>query len=352
VARTSGTTGHPGTFLTDRQEWTTVIASYARAQEWAGIRANLLRRTRLGVVSSLTPWHQSAVVGQSVDSPFVPVRRWDATSSIDEIVGGLNEWQPENLIAYASMARILSDEQIKGRLRIAPRAIMCASEVLTPETRARIVEAWGIPPFNVYAATETAGVASECRMHRMHLFEDLVITEVVDDQHRAVPPGTSGAKLLVSVLFSRTLPLIRYEMSDSVTRSPEPCGCGLPFSTLESIEGRIEDTLTMPGTSGSPVRVHPNVFGGVMERVPVREWQIVQEPSGIRVLLARPDPSLDDTGLARDLRRELERLGAADMTIRVEHVERVPRTAAGKAPLVRAYRAAASAHPEPRTETG
>src|SRR6266496_973926 len=63
VARTSGTTGHPGTFLANRREWTTVITSYARAQEWAGIRVNLLKRTRLGVVSSLTPWHQSAIVG-------------------------------------------------------------------------------------------------------------------------------------------------------------------------------------------------------------------------------------------------------------------------------------------------
>lgn len=344
IARTSGTTGHPGTFLANRREWTTVVTSYARAQEWAGIRTNLLRRTRLGVVSSLTPWHQSAVVGQSVDSPFVPVRRWDATRPIEEIVTGLNAWQPENLIAYASMARVLADEQIRGKLRIAPRAVMCASEVLTAETRTRIVEAWGIPAFNVYAATETAGVASECSRHRMHLFEDLVITEVVDDRNRPVPPGTTGAKLLVSVLFSRTQPLIRYEMSDSVALSSDPCGCGLPFSIIATIEGRVEDTLTMPGINGSPVRVHPNVFGRVMERVAVREWQIVQEPAAMRVLLARPDPSFDEGVLATDLRRELESVGAAEIPIRVEHVDQVPRTVAGKAPLVRAYRDTTSAH--------
>jgi phenylacetate-coenzyme A ligase PaaK-like adenylate-forming protein len=221
---------------------------------------------------------------------------------------------------------------------------MCASEVLTPETRARIVEAWGIPAFNVYAATETAGVASECSMHRMHLFEDLVITEVVDDRNRPVPPGTTGAKLLVSVLFSRTQPLIRYEMSDSVALSPDRCDCGLPFSTIATIEGRVEDTLTLLGVNGNPVRVHPNVFGRVMERVAVREWQIVQEPTEIRVLLARPDASFDEVGLATNLRRELESVGAGEVPIRVERVEQVPRTAAGKAPLVRAYRETTSAH--------
>ena len=50
----------------------------------------------------------------------------------------------------------------------------------------------------------------------MHLFEDLVITEVVDADNQPVPPGEYGAKVLVTVLFSRTLPLIRYEMSDSL----------------------------------------------------------------------------------------------------------------------------------------
>jgi len=112
VARTSGSTGMPGIFLWNRPEWATVIASYARAQEWAGIKADLLRRTRIGVVSSRIPWHQSALVGMSVDSPFVPVRRFDATSPLADIVGGLNDWQPENLICYASMGRLLAEEQL------------------------------------------------------------------------------------------------------------------------------------------------------------------------------------------------------------------------------------------------
>src|SRR4029077_16102513 len=144
VARTSGSTGSPGIFLWNRPEWTTVIASYARAQAWAGIRADLLHRTRIGVVSSRIPWHQSALVGMSVDSPFIPVRRFDATAPIEETVGALNDWQPANLICYASMGRLLGEEQLAGRLRIAPRAVMCSSEVLTAESRQRIHRAFGV----------------------------------------------------------------------------------------------------------------------------------------------------------------------------------------------------------------
>ena len=70
----------------------------------------------------------------------------------------------------------------------------------TAEAIARVERAWGIRPFNVYAATETDGVASECSRHRLHLYEDLVITESVDERDRPVPAGTAGAKLLVTVL--------------------------------------------------------------------------------------------------------------------------------------------------------
>jgi phenylacetate-CoA ligase len=62
----------------------------------------------------------------------------------------------------------------------------------------------------VYAATETASIASECTKHRMHLFEDLGIAEAVDEKNRPVPLGIAGAKVLVTVLFSRTIDAVTH----------------------------------------------------------------------------------------------------------------------------------------------
>ena len=338
VSRTAGSTGHPGIFLADRDEWSTVIGSYARAQEWAGIEARITRRTRLAVVSSRVPWHQSARVAASVDTPFVPVRRFDATEPLADIVAGLNDWQPENLIVYASMSRVLAEEQLAGRLRITPKAVMCSSEVLTAESIARVERAWGSRPYNVYAATETAGIASECKQHRLHLFEDLVISEVVDEHDRPVPPGVAGAKLLVTVLFSRTQPLIRYEMSDRVSLATDSCSCSLPFALLSSIEGRAEDILQLPARGGSTISVHPNVFHRVLEPAPVREWQVIQEPDRIRVLLVGPRVPLSPADVARDIERALRGADVDPPRIDVEIADAITRTALGKAPLVRALR--------------
>lgn len=337
VAATSGSTGRRGLFLWDLDEWVSVLASYNRPFDWAGSRVGLTHRTRMAFVSSTTPWHQSARVGASVHSPLVPTLRLDSADPVETIVDRLNDWQPEALVAYASMVHILAEEQLAGRLRVSPKFVFSASEILTDEARRRAEEAWGRKPFNVYAATEPAGVASECDHHEgMHLFEDLVIPEVVDANNDPVPPGIYGEKVLVSVLFSRTLPLIRYEMSDSVRlseRSSSPCG--RPFALIDGIQGRAEDVLRFPATSGGEVAVQPNVFHRVMDTVPAAGWQVVQEPGGLTVLLSGVRNGFSDRALTDSLRRELAEQGAITRKLEVRRMPEIPKGPMGKAPLVR-----------------
>jgi phenylacetate-CoA ligase len=330
VTATGGTTGRRGVFLSDSAEWRTVLASYSRAYDWAGVAAGLSNRFRMAVVSSRNPSHQSAIVGATVASRFIPTLRLDATHPIETIVADLNGFRPDALVGYASILRILADEQSAGRLSIQPRGVMSASEVLTAETRGRIRTAFGVEPTNVYAATETAGIASECAHGRMHRYEDLVMTEVVDEDNQAVPRGEFGAKILVSVLFSRTQPLIRYEISDRVQLADGSCPDGLPFALLGGIEGREEDILTLAGVS-----VHPNVFHAVLDRVDVAGWQVIDEGDRLRVLLARPAPAVDQAIVGNDIATALEHVGVRGVPTEVMVVDEVPRTALGKAPLVR-----------------
>ena len=338
VASTSGTTGRRGIFLWDLDEWATVLASYNRSFDWAGVKAGLTHRTRMAIVSSTTPWHQSARVGASVHSPWVPTLRLDSGDPPESLVERLNGFGPEVLVAYASMVKLLAEEQLAGRLRISPGFVFSASEVLTNEAKRRAERAWGRKPFDVYAATETAGIASECELHRgMHLFEDLVITEVVDENNSPVPPGVYGEKVLVTVFFSRTMPLIRYEMSDSVRLAEQPsCPCGRPFALIEDIQGRVEDVLRFPAVSGGEFPVQPNVFHRVMDAVSAGGWQIVHEPDGrLTVLLRGVREGFADGTLADALREELAARGVIAPQVEVRRVETIPRTPLGKAPLIK-----------------
>jgi putative adenylate-forming enzyme len=335
VSATSGSSGRRSIIPNDPHEWATVIASYARANEWAGVTAGIRHRTRMALVSSTTPWHQSSRVATTVRSPLVDSERLDAASPLAAIVDRLNQLQPEVLVAYASMIRVLAGEQLNGRLRITPRAVNSSSEVLTAEGRAMATRAWGVPPFNVYAATETGGIAAECAHHvGLHLFEDLVIPEVVDDAYRPVPDGEPGDRLLVTVLFSRTIPLIRYEMTDRVQLSRQRCPCGRPFRLIERIEGRTDDVLALPATAGGTVSVHPVVFHRVLDLIDAPGWQVRQDADGLRVLVASPGAAFDAAHIEKALRVALDEAGVGSQPVRVVIVDAIRAGAAGKRPLV------------------
>ena len=339
VNATSGSSGHPGFFLFDESEWAYILASFARGQEWSGVRINLTRRQKMATVASISPWHMSSQVAATVKSWWRPSLRIPASQPISQTVEQLNQWQPEVLIAYASMAGTLAEEQISGRLHIQPQVVYVASEVLTSQTKQRVKEAWGDEPYNQYAATETAGIASEylpCR--QMHFYEDLVITEVVDGQYRPVPAGEYGAKILVTTLFSRTQPLIRYELNDSVRVSPETHDCGLPFRVLESVQGRVEDSLMLPARSGGELLIRPLVINRIMDIAPVSGWQIQQQADqGLVILLSGTRNGITDDSLAEQITRSLSQEGAQVPYVRVQRVSEIPKNVSGKAPLIKAY---------------
>jgi phenylacetate-CoA ligase len=336
VTATSGSSGHPGLFLFNRAEWITVLASFARAREWGGVKLDLTRRVKTATVASTTAFHMSTRVNATAHSWWMPEIRLAASEPVETIVERLNAWQPEVLIAYASLMRILAEEQLARRLQIIPRAVFTSSEVLTEETRRRIVQAWGERLFNQYAATESGSLAAECDHHRgMHLMEDLVIFEVVDQNNRPVPPGVYGNKLLITVLGSRTQPLIRYELSDSVRLATNPCHSGHPFALIDGIQGRVEDVLSFAGVVGGVVNVHPLVFSRIMDTLPVSGWQVVQEADVVHVLLSGVRGEFGDEMFAETLRQALAEQGAINPRVDVQRVESIPKTAAGKAPLIK-----------------
>jgi phenylacetate-coenzyme A ligase PaaK-like adenylate-forming protein len=183
---TSGSTGRRGVFLFNDGDWHVLLASYLRAMEdWTNLAHDGEYPIRTAAVSSSTPWHPSASVNASLHSRFFPMLGIDATTLIDTMVEQLNSWQPELFIGYPSSLYALAQEQLAGRLQIAPRAIIASSEVVVEHQRRRMQAAWGNEIFTMYGTTEGGCVAMECDQHAgLHLFEDLLIVEVVDQDKR------------------------------------------------------------------------------------------------------------------------------------------------------------------------
>ena len=164
----------------------------------------------------------------------------------------------------------------------------------------------------------------------MHLFDDMCIVENVDEDGDPVPVGETGARLLVTNLFNRVVPLIRFEVSDLIALDPEPCPCGRSLMRVRSLEGRAEEVLRMDG-----VTVHPMQFALVTADPDVREFQVVQERDGLRLRVALRNGAVDaPTRLRERVRVRLQDLGVPNPAVEVETVDALERAPGGKLQMI------------------
>jgi phenylacetate-coenzyme A ligase PaaK-like adenylate-forming protein len=335
-----GTTGRRGVFVYSTEDWRQVLGGVVRwTSDYIGAPPRLPRRVKQATVLAGSPQHMTARMARSLDVGVHRFLRIDARAPIEEMVPQLNAFQPEALSGYASLVTLLADEQLAGRLTISPRLVSTSSEVRTAEMQARIVAAWGSPSFDGYASTETGMLASECDRHTgMHVFEDLVHIEVVDDAGNAVPDGTAGSRVLITNLINHTQPLIRFELTDLVTIAPERCSCGRPSKLLAALDGRTDDVLAFPAAAGGTVSVHPLVLRSPLAKVAeLRQYKIVHDDDGLFVeaVLAPGAGQATCAEIAAKLRDALETAGAAGVRVDVTQVAAIERHAgSGKAKLV------------------
>jgi phenylacetate-CoA ligase len=317
-----GSTGERGVFVYDWNGWATFWLGTFRQTlraKWSDPELES-RPVVLAWVAAAHFTHASAALSRTFASPeFVNVR-FPVTLPTEDIVAGLNSAQPDFLVGYPSLLHVLSFEASAGRLRIAPWRVLSCAEPLLPEIRAAAQDAWGVPVGNIWAMSEGGGVGIPCDHSRSHLSEDLVIVEPVDEEGRPVAPGERSAKLYVTNLFNRALPLIRYEITDEVTVEPEPCPCGSAHRCVADIQGRLDDVFVYDGR-----RVHPHVFRSVLARHSgVVEYQVRQTWVGACIAL-RCGAFVDRDHLADEIRHALGRLGLPDPVVDVSVVERLER---------------------------
>ena len=334
VMSTSGSSGSKGLFAYDEAGWAAVCSAFLRFARWSGNSPKLPRR-RIGYIGPSGGMHMSRRIASSLGQGPHRMRVLPATLPLDEIVAGLNDWKPDVLTGFPSLLSVLADEQQAGRLRISPSSVMTSSELRTPEMTAAIRDAWGQEPWDMYALTEIGILGAECeRRAGIHVFEDLVAVEVVDDHGERVPDGEVGRQMLVTNLSNRLQPTIRLAVSDMVAIEPEPCPCGRPYARLRAIEGRTDDVLSIGG-----VMVHPLQFAPVAQAREVREFQVVQENGGLRVRVALHDDAqapVVSERLERELTEGLQRIGVTAPSVHVETCDGIERDPArmGKLQLV------------------
>jgi phenylacetate-coenzyme A ligase PaaK-like adenylate-forming protein len=160
----------------------------------------------------------------------------------------------------------------------------------------------------------------------MHLCDDLVIVEPVDQQGRPVPAGVPSAKVYLTNLFNRALPLIRYELEDEMTFLDEPCPCGSAHRRIDDIQGRLDDLFRY----GDGLQVHPHLFRSALGRQRnILEYQVRQTKRGADIAVHCVG-ALDTAELHQEITAGLTASGLERPDVSIRGVKGLERLATGK----------------------
>ena len=320
---TGGTTGERAVIVYDRDAWQSTIANVFRWVHTMGAGPE----TRLVGIGAPTPLHITNQAFAELRSGRRDAPRLSVLTPLPELVSALNDYQPEMVITYPSFTRRLLEEQEAGRLQICPKRICTAAEVLTKDVRERVRETWNARVLDSYGTTEAGLLGTECDAAMgIHLAEDMLVYEVVDHDGHRVPDGTSGSRILVTTLFNRSFPLIRYELSDIATFDSGPCACGRPYARVTAIEGRREDYMTLRALTGGTIRIHAARLRAPLAGVPgLRQFQVVPGEDHLTLRMSlRSGAAVDRTRASaeRVVRGALREMGA-DVLVTTELVESI-----------------------------
>jgi len=222
-----------------------------------------------------------------------------------------------------------------------PKGIISTSMMLLPHERSAITEAFQCEATDQYGCEEVGLIACECERHEgLHLNIDHVYVEFLREDGTAAGPGEE-AKIVVTDLLNRGMPLVRYIMEDLVVPASRACSCGRGLPLVEGVTGRTADFLVRK--DGSLVAGVSLVERTLTKIKGIDQMQIVQERvEHITVRVVR-DAQYDSASEGQ-LLDEFRNVFGPEVRIDVVYPERLAQTPSGK------YRFAES-HVEPPHST-
>ena len=313
-SHTSGSTGQPTTTYFDRHAWT--VGRHA-----------LKLRARLAC--GLRPWDRIAIFQEDVPEGFATSlagRRASVSVHLppSEILDDLASFAPTAV--YGAPSQLIRLAEAGAELPVL-RLIFTSAELLDGVTRGRLERELGAPVLDVYGCTEAKEVAWQCRERRgYHINAEWLAVEICDGTDPGAPEGT----ILITSLYNRGMPLLRYHVGDTGRALGEACPCGRGLPLIVPTLGRTIDYVSLPGGG----QVSPYMLTCAVENVPgLRQYQVHQEMIDLVVVRVIPVGELEP-GARELLRRELSP-ALPGIDVRVEVVESLPRESSGKFRVVR-----------------
>lgn len=316
---TGGSSGRPLEVHRTRDDATRLNMSWLRPLLAHGLRPWHRRFEVSGVhnvPTGASGWQRLGMWRREVATVFSPPSAW---------VERLGQVRPDYLWGYGSAIKSLA-QYVHDRAIDVPRVkgVFAVSDSTDDRGRDLVRRVFGCEIIDMYGATETGCIAWQCPVcRRYRVNADNVLVEVLRDGTPAAP-GEFGS-VVVTPLFSRAMPLIRYDLGDlAVVGEPTACSTGLPH--LERLEGREDEALCLP--SGNTLA--PMFFDNVLKHfVEIRAWR-AEQSRDLSVRLSVVAGSGYGEGVKSDLLRRIADNLPEALELEIEDVDEIEPDPSGK----------------------
>jgi phenylacetate-CoA ligase len=146
----------------------------------------------------------------------------------EKMISLLQKFKPN--VIFTSPSRLIQIKNIiiLSELNIPKfEKILLAGEPCSMNQRNEIESFWNTIPFDLYGSEETDGLACSCREHNgLHFFEDFFHLDLVQPGTDIPVKRNEPGEAVITSLYSKGTPIIRYRIGDLIQVIQKPCSCG------------------------------------------------------------------------------------------------------------------------------
>jgi phenylacetate-CoA ligase len=239
IASTSGSSGHPFYFAKDKYTHARVWAFWKIRYEELGLDFNSLEARFYGI-----PKESIGNFTERAKDYILNRKRFPIFDLSDEKMEGFityfKNYSFDYIYGYTSAIVYFSRYLIKKGVlltHICPsiKLVIATAEVCANEDRDIIERGIGVKIYSEYGTSEVGYLTKECKNSNWHILDNLVYIE-----------STKKSELLVTDIFNKAQPFIRYKVGDLGTVIKNNCSCGNRGDIITNFAGRINDLIYLP----------------------------------------------------------------------------------------------------------
>jgi phenylacetate-CoA ligase len=202
------------------------------------------------------------------------------------------------------------------------KAIVTDSEGITDDEQDLIEKAFDCKVYQTYGLGEVGQIAFQCSHRNYHIIPQTAYVEIVDENYRLVDTEKMG-EIIVTSLYSKKTPYIRYATGDMGSLGSSPCKCGWTSPYIKDIAGRIDDYLLTH--DGRKI----NRLSPIMKpAIGVKSSQLIQLDKSNLLIKIIPDTDFDEDSMEIVVSNAKDFLGNINVTWEI--VSELERTKNGK----------------------